>query len=341
MYQQLFALALDQARRNQEETGSSGVKAGLDGFFRTSRNTNGTGQMIAGNIFDPMNFTGMFGGKKQKAKSMEELYGPPPQRGYDQAEYNRYKAGYNDLTSTFERRSKGEDIFDYIKFLFEPQKTALLQDYGLTNDPNDVYHNQSGSLAKTNANLNSRGLLDTGTSGVVEGQLRSNANNKLAELFGNAKQLQKTEIDNALDALHTLYPENFQIADIPYAISYGNELNNYNAKQGALAQQYGNIAATPSNSLFGKLSPLLGKVAGSALNYFGGSGSGVSSGGSGISNILGSLLNSSGSNSQTRSSGVNTNTPGLGYNYSSGLNSSQIFGATQPKSAYGYSASYN
>lgn len=277
-----------------------------------------------------------------KKPDIGAIYPEPPQRGIDQAAYDRYKGGYNYLTDTFERRSRGEDIFDYIKFLFEPQKTSLLQEYGLSEDPNDVYSRQSGSLAKTNASLNSRGLLDSGTSGVVEAQLRSNANNKLAELFGNAKQLQRQDIDNALDALHTLYPENFQIADIPYALAYDNAMNSYNVGVRRNSAQQAYEASQGPKTFFGQIAPVLGQVAGTAIggafggpmgasvggelgkaggNLFAGSqaGSNWNGGSSGLNldflkNIFGS------SNSTNKSSTVNQTTPGVGNLFSSNYN---------------------
>lgn len=299
---------------------------------------------------------GLFG--KKKKPDIGSIYKDPPQRQIDQAAYDKYKQGYNYLTNTFENRANGNDIFDYIKFLFEPQKTALLQDYGLTDDPNDVYHNQTGSLAKTNAGLNARGLLDTGTSGVVEAQLRSNANNKIAELFGNAKQLQREDINNALDALHTLYPENFQIADIPYELAYNNAMNSYNVGVQRNAAQQAYEASQPSKTFFGQMAPELGKFIGTLTgipgagdygsslfsNAFSDPGynykptSSGSSGGFDLNKIF-DLFKSSGS--KDRSSTVNTSTPGVGkfYNDNYGVNPNPY----QPLSSSGnyFSARYN
>jgi len=282
---------------------------------------------------------GLFGSKKKP--DIGAIYKDPPQRQIDQAAYDRYKQGYNYLTNTYENRANGNDIFDYIKYLFEPQKTALLQDYGLTGDPNDVYSNQSGTLPKTLASLNARGLLDSGTSGVVEGQIRSNANNKLAELFGNAKQLQRQDIDNALDALHTLYPENFQIADIPYELAYNNAINSYNVGVQRNAAQQAYEGSQGPKTFFGQVAPMLGQVAGSAIgNYFapgvggpiggqiGGSLGGVVGGQSAGYNYkpssssfnLGNIFGSS--NSRNKSSSVSTSTPGVGnfFNDNYGVN---------------------
>lgn len=199
-------------------------------------------------------------------------YRQPPQRTYDQEAFKRLVSGYNDLTGTFERRSRGEDVFDYIKYLFEPQKTYLNQEYGITGDPSDIYSSRTGVLPQTLASMNAKGLLDTGTSGLVEGQIRSNASNKIAELFGNAKQLQRQDIDDALATLHTLYPENFNIADIPHSIAYGNAIGNYNVDMARTAAQTAYEQSQGPKTLFGQMAPLIGQVAGTAIGSLGGPG---------------------------------------------------------------------
>lgn len=203
-------------------------------------------------------------GKRNKP-DIGAQYRQPPQRTYDQEAFKRLVSGYNDLTGTFERRSRGEDVFDYIKYLFEPQRTYLNQEYGITGDPADVYSSRTGVLPQALASMNSRGLLDTGTSGLVEGQIRSNASNKLAELFGNAKQLQRQDINDALETLHTLYPENFQIADIPHSIAYGNAIGNYNVDMARTAAQTAYEQSQGPKTLYGKLAPMLGQAAGTAI----------------------------------------------------------------------------
>lgn len=201
----------------------------------------------------------------RKKPDIGAIYPDFPDRTYNTAYYDKYLGGVDSLVNTFTNRSQGNDIFDYIKFLFEPQKTQLMKDYGISDNPADVYSSSTGVLPKTLAGMNSRGLLDTGTSGVVEGQVRSNAADRLAELFGQSKQLQRQDIDASLQALDQLYPAQFQVANIPNEINYFNAVNDYNVGVQRNAAQQNYEASQGPKTLWGQFAPQIGQLAGSAI----------------------------------------------------------------------------
>lgn len=172
-------------------------------------------------------FSSIFGGGKKI--DYGSMIPDPPKFSLQPGSLDQYTSGIQNLLDVFGKRASGEDQFDYLKYVYGPQETALNQQYGINTNPGDVYSQRTGVLPQTLASLNKRGLLDTGTSGVIEGQLRSNLANKLGELFGQAKQNQRSDIDAALENLHGLYPELFQAKNIQSQIDYDNANNAYNA----------------------------------------------------------------------------------------------------------------
>ena len=172
-------------------------------------------------------FSSIFGGGRKQ--DFSQIIPEPPRFNLAQGSQGQYTGGLQDLIDVFTRRSQGQDQFDYLKYLFEPQESMLNQQYGINTSPGDVYSQRSGVLPQTLASLNQRGLLDTGTSGVIEGQLRSNLANKLAELFGQSKQLQRGDIDESYNALAQLFPQRFQAQNIQSQIDYDNAMNSYDA----------------------------------------------------------------------------------------------------------------
>lgn len=172
-------------------------------------------------------FDSLFGGGKKI--DYNSVIPNPPQFQLAPGSNEQYLGGINQLIDVFNNRAQGNDIFDALKYIYEPQAQQLRQQYGIDTDPGDIFSQRSGSLPQTLASLNSRGLLDTGTSGVIEAQLRSNLNNELGRAFGSAKTLQRQDIDSALSNLHSLFPERFSAQNIPSQINYNNQLGDYNA----------------------------------------------------------------------------------------------------------------
>lgn len=172
-------------------------------------------------------FGSLFGGGKKQ--NYGELIPNPPRFSLAQGSQDRYRGGIDQLINVFQNRSQGNDIFDALKYIYEPQANELRRSYGIDTDPGDIYSQRTGSLPQTLASLNKRGLLDTGTSGIIEGQLRSNLNNELGRSYGSAKTMQRQDIDNALSMLQQLFPERFQAENIQSQIDYDNAMNDYNA----------------------------------------------------------------------------------------------------------------
>ena len=195
----------------------------------------------------------------------------PPTFSYAPGSTDAYTQQLQNLFDVFSRRADGTDQFDYLKYVFGPQETALNQYYGINTTPGDIYSRQSGALPQTLASLNKRGLLDTGTSGLIEGQLQADRANKLAELFGSAKASQRTDIDNALNAQGQLSPQLFQAKNLQSQADYENAMNNYNAElqRQSLTAQSRN---TRNAQVTGALQQGAGMLMGAAGAGFGGGG---------------------------------------------------------------------
>ena len=264
----------------------------------------------------------------KRKPNIGDIYPDPPRFQLAAGSHAQYKGGVDSLVDTYKNRSLGNDIFDYIKYLFEPQRTQLNQDYGINTDAGDVYSTKTGILPQTLASLNSRGLLDTGTSGLIEGQLRSNLANKTAELFGNAKQLQRQDIDNALEALSALYPQQFEVNNIPNSVNYFNEMNQYNVASQRNAAQQAYEASQGPKTLFGQLAGVFGGAAGTGIGYAVGGPIGGSIGGS-IGSGIGNLFSG-------KSAGSNYKASDGGYNFSNLYNMFSRGGSkTSPSSRVG------
>jgi hypothetical protein len=269
---------------------------------------------------------GLFGNKKV---DWSQMIPDPPAYTLANGSAENYLAGIEQLLSTFQNRANGTDMFDYLKFLFEPQKAELSKQYGIDVDPNDVYSQNSGVLPQTLASMNKRGLLDTGTSGVIEGQTRSDYANQVAKLFGESKQLQRNDIDNSLNALGQLFPARFNVANIPNQVNYSNAMNNYNAllnrNQATVAQQQSSMpwyqtvlqaggnaagnffgAGNIGTDLFGN-----GQTSGSYGNTGGFFNSKPTTASSSQSKGLAEWFDQNQGNSFTSSSRVNSKTPGF------------------------------
>ena len=206
----------------------------------------------------------------------------PPHLSLAPGSQSGYQGGIQNLLDTFGRRSRGEDQFDYLRFLFEPQQNYLNQQYGINTNPGDVYSSRTGALPQTLASLNQRGLLDSGTSGVIEAQLRSDQANKLAELFGQSKQLQRQDIDTSLDALNQLYPTMFDVQNIQPNLDYQNQMADY---QALLSRNQATVGGQQARDQ--QKSSLFGNVLGLAAAPFTGGGSLFGNALGGIRNLFG------------------------------------------------------
>ncbi len=228
-------------------------------------------------------FSSLFGGSRKQ--DFGSLIPAPPQFQLAQGSQGQYLGGIQDLIDVFSRRSQGQDQFDALQYIYGPQATELRQNYGIDTDPRDIYSQRTGALPKTLASLNQRGLLDTGVSGIIEGQLRSNLANELARAYGGAKTMQRQDIDAAYSNLSQLFPQRFQAQNIQNQIDYENALNKYNVdlqRNAATANQQQSMAANKASAIQSGLglglSALMGGMGGAGLF---GSGSAIGSGGFG------------------------------------------------------------
>jgi hypothetical protein len=171
-------------------------------------------------------------------------------------------------------------MFDYMKFLYEPQAAELNRMYGIGAQPGDAYSGYGGTLQRTLAGLNQRGLADAGTSGVILAQIEADRNRQLAELFGQAKGLQRQDIDSAYSNLGQLYPAQFETAQIQPNINYSNAMSRFNQDylRNSAQQNYeGSRSGSPWTSLAGMAVGSLFGPAGAAVgsqigSQFGGGG---------------------------------------------------------------------
>lgn len=208
-------------------------------------------------------------------QNYSELIPEPPKFSLAEGSQDQYTGGLQELIDVFNRRSQGQDQFDVMSYIYGPQATELRQNYGIDTNPGDIYSQRSGQLPQLMASMNSRGLLDTGTSGILEGQMRSNLANELARAFGGAKTMQRQDIDNSLAQLQQLFPQRFQAQNIGSQIDYENAMNSYNAtlnRNAATTQQRADRGAQVSNLLQGGLGLALGGIGGgmSGMGMFGG-----------------------------------------------------------------------
>ena len=223
-------------------------------------------------------------------KNYSELIPEPPKFSLAPGSQQGYVGGLQELIDVFNRRSQGQDMFDALTYIYGPQATELRQNYGIDTNPGDIYSQRTGALPQTLASLNSRGLLDTGTSGIIEGQLRSNLANELARAFGGAKTMQRQDIDNSLSALAQLFPQRFQAQNIQSQIDYDNAMNSYNAllnRNAATAQGQATRQGQVSNALQGGLGLGLNFITGGFAGPTGITGQNPFSVSSGAANLLG------------------------------------------------------
>lgn len=174
--------------------------------------------------------SGLFGGNKKA--DYGAIYAEPPK--LEQVDYGLWLNQIDDLINNWDDIKTGKSQFDAVKFLYEPQKAEMEQLYGINapgytgqTSTGDLFA-RGGSIPRTMASMNKAGTLDTGTAGLVQGQMEAQMNKDLAGLFGQAKQTQRNDYINSLAQLQQLYPERYQVANIPTNLKYFNDMNSYN-----------------------------------------------------------------------------------------------------------------
>lgn len=209
-------------------------------------------------------FGDLFGGGKKP--DIGAMYPDYPQLKVDDA--GLYLNQIDGLVKQYEDISTGNSMFDAVKFMYEPQKQLIDAQYGIGGPSGDVFSSKTGALADLQAGLNKRGLLDAGTSGLLESQLYANRARDLANIFGQAKQVQKSDFDNSLVQLQGLYPQRFDVRNIPNAVDYFNAVNQYNHVTAPVASAQGMYNASQGAKTFlGQVIPQLAQAAG---GYFAG-----------------------------------------------------------------------
>lgn len=209
-------------------------------------------------------FSDLFGGNNKP--DIGAMYPDPPKLHIDDADI--FLNQVDSLVKQYEDISTGKSMFDAVKYIYEPQKALIDAQYGIGGPSGDVFSAKSGALADLRAGLNKRGLLDAGTSGLLESQLYANRAGDLADLMGQAKQTQRNEFYTALQNLQTLYPQRFDVRNIPNVVDYMNATNQFNLADAprASAQAAYNAAQGPKTFL-GQIVPQIAQIAG---GYFGG-----------------------------------------------------------------------
>lgn len=175
-------------------------------------------------------FDSLFG--IDKKENISEMIPNPPRLSLAEGSMDDYLGGLDSLIDTFEDRRTGKDAFDFLKFVFEPQLNRLNQAFGrgfIGEEGMGSLGRRQGALGALEADMNRRGLLDSGVSGVLQGQLESQRAGAEADLFGQAKTMQRADIDAAMQSLANLFPSRFEAQNIPNQIEYENAMNEHNA----------------------------------------------------------------------------------------------------------------
>jgi len=278
--------------------------------------------------------SGLFGGKKKA--DYGAIYPEPPK--LEQVDYGLWLNQIDDLINNWDDIKTGKSQFDAVKFLYEPQKAEMEQLYGI-NAPGytgqastgDLFA-RGGSIPRTMASMNKSGTLDTGTAGLVQGQMEGQMNKDLAGLFGQAKQTQRNDYINSLAQLQRLYPERYQVANIPTNLKYFNDMNSYNvALQRNAATEadrlqrlastnsfMGNLFGLGANAILPGSGQIVSGMANAGMSNFGGqTGVGTSTGGSNWSSFLSNLFGNNSASPTTRNQTTQTMSPFSGYNTAS------------------------
>lgn len=252
----------------------------------------------------------LFNGNKKT--DFGAIYPDPPKLRLD--DYDLWLTQIDQLIGDWDKIRTGESMFDAVKFIYEPQRAMLEQAYGLgapgamsgpnsLGESNDLFA-RGGTIPRTLSQMNATGTLDSGTAGIVRAQLESQMNKDLSGLFGQAKEVQRGDYFNSLDQLRSLYPERFEVRNIPNYLDYMNATNQYNVASQRNAATESNRLAT----LAGKnqaMANLFGAGGDAVAGYFG-IGGGNGDGNGFLSNIYGSVANA-GINPQGVGTGANLN----------------------------------
>ena len=169
-------------------------------------------------------FSDLFGGGKKT--DFGAIYKEPPQLRIDDAQV--WLQQLDDLIREYDGIKTGTNTFDAVKYMYEPQAATINREYGIGVDPRDIFGAKNGALQRRQAEMNARGLLDTGTSAIIEAQLESNRARDLADLMGQAKQVQRAEYFDALNNLERLFPQRFEVRNINNINDFNNAMRSYN-----------------------------------------------------------------------------------------------------------------
>lgn len=245
-WQSLIPMALEQGQK--------------EGWLRTSQNTDNWGKGLAGNTFDPMNFTGLFG-KKKKGSNADYLTPPPyeGERPYSGAQVGLGADALKPISEQYlkqiSERSRGEGLVGFDPRYREILTSEFLQD--LTDKEEDQARQES-------AMASSQGL---------RGGVPMTIATQRAKDFSRARASGLADID-----IRDLEARRDDINTATYAqpevVKLGSDIQDQRARFDL--SQY--LATMPTaiidDSQSGGLSsllPMLGSVAGSFSNNGGGS----------------------------------------------------------------------
>jgi hypothetical protein len=253
----------------------------------------------------------LFNGNKKT--DFGAIYPDPPKLRLD--DYDLWLTQIDQLIGDWDKIRTGESMFDAVKFIYEPQRAMLEQAYGLgapgamsgpnsLGETNDLFA-RGGTIPRTLSQMNATGTLDSGTAGIVRAQLESQMNKDLSGLFGQAKEVQRGDYFNSLDQLRSLYPERFEVRNIPNYLDYMNATNQYNVASQRNAATEGNRLATLASK-----NQAMGSLFGSSIDKVA-SAFGIPTGGM-FGNIGGDLANTGMSQYNGTGANLNASMPSYG-----------------------------
>lgn len=236
-------------------------------------------------------FESLFGGGDKP--NIGAAFPNPPRQTLAEGSVDQLTDNLDQLLQTFQRRARGEDMFDVIKFIFEPQLNRLNEAFGIQAGGGDLgpFGRRQGALGRLEADLQRRGLLDSGVSGVLQAQLESQRALGEADLFGQAKALQREDIDQSLANIGNISPALFEAQNIPNRLKFENEFRQFQNDQareqahlGFTQNRNSQKAAGAQNALALAAAPFTGGMSLAALDFSKGGGSGNFSNFTGIDN---------------------------------------------------------
>lgn len=177
-------------------------------------------------------FSGLFGGGDKT--DFGALFPDPPK--LELTDIADFDNGINSIIEDYINIKNGTGRFDAIQSIFKPQEALINREFGIGTVPGDVFGEKTGALQRLRAGLNQRGLLDAGTSALLESQVEADRIRQLAEVFGNASVIQGNRELGALQALPNLFDTQFQTSNIQ------NNLDFFNAERKFAQDERRNLA---------------------------------------------------------------------------------------------------